>query len=300
MQVVLYGGPECRTVAAMIERVTALHAWGFETVWFPQTAGLDTITALAAVGQAVPQVALGTAVVPIQGRHPITLAQQALTLASVAGESPVTIGLGVTHAELSEGWYRIPYRGIVDVCDEFLQLMSRFLQPERQADFRGDHFGANVTIEVEGPTPSLMLAALGPRMLDLAGRLTDGTVTWMVGPRGLQDHIVPALSESAERAGRPSPQVVVGTHVCVTDDVSSARDRLNAMMGGSNLFASYQRTLAAEQVDDAADLALYGPEERVREGVARLHHAGATALMASVVGTPAEQERTLDLLRTMR
>ena len=103
--------------------------------------------------------------------------EQALTVADAAGSGRFTLGVGVTHGVVSEAWYGIPYRGIVDVCREELQALAALLSPERKVDLAGEHLTARFTLGMATPSPGLMLAALGPRMLDLAGSLCDGTVT---------------------------------------------------------------------------------------------------------------------------
>ena len=109
----IYGGSDATTVSEVVARVRAAADEGFPAFWLPQTAGLDALTALAVAAREVPSIGLGTAVVPVQGRHPIPLAQQALTLSDAAGEGRVTLGIGVTHKPVSEGWYGIPYSSVV-------------------------------------------------------------------------------------------------------------------------------------------------------------------------------------------
>ncbi|MBM3693201.1 MAG: LLM class flavin-dependent oxidoreductase, partial [Actinobacteria bacterium] len=236
---------------AWARRATAA---GFDALWFPQVMGLDALTTIAVVAGDVPDVHLGTAVVPIQGRHPLPLALQALTVAGVAGPGRCTVGLGVTHAAVSEGWFGIPYRGIVDACTEVLAALGALLGPERRADLDGAHVRVHASALVDAPTPSVMLAGLAPRMVDLAGTATDGTITWMTGPATLGRDITPALRAAAARAGRPEPRVVVGIPVCVTDDPDGARDRVRALMERSASMPAYARQLAAEGLTDPVDL----------------------------------------------
>jgi F420-dependent oxidoreductase-like protein len=279
-----------------VERVRAAADEGFGRIWFPQTASLDALTALAVAGDRVPGIRLGTAVVPIQGRHPIPLAQQALTVADAAGPGRFTLGVGVTHGVVSEGWYGIPYRGIVDVCGEELQALAALLSPERKVDLVGGRLTARFTLGMATPPPGLMLAALGPRMLDLAGSLCDGTVTWMTGPVALARDIVPRIGAAAARAGRPAPEIVVGLAVCATDDTEDARARIRPALAGAATMPSYRRMVAAEGVADPVDLGLIGDEAALGERLAQLEKAGATELMANVVGTPEERARTRGFL----
>lgn len=278
---------------AWARRATAA---GFDALWFPQVMGLDALTTIAVVAGDVPDVHLGTAVVPIQGRHPLPLALQALTVAGVAGPGRCTVGLGVTHAAVSEGWFGIPYRGIVDACTEVLAALGALLGPERRADLDGAHVRVHASALVDAPTPSVMLAGLAPRMVDLAGTATDGTITWMTGPATLGRDITPALRAAAARAGRPEPRVVVGIPVCVTDDPDGARDRVRALMERSASMPAYARQLAAEGLTDPVDLVVLGAEAEVTERLAAYRAAGMTELCANLVGSAEERARTTAFL----
>jgi F420-dependent oxidoreductase-like protein len=290
MEIGLFAGSDMATVDAAVERARHAADLGFDTIWFPQTASLDALTVLAVIGREVDRIHLGTAVVPIQGRHPIPLALQALTVADIVG-GRFTLGLGVTHAVVSEGWFGIPYRGIVDVCAEVLDAVGPLLSKQRQADVTGAHVTAHLTTPMTADPPGLVLAGLGPRMVDLAGRATDGTVTWMTGPVGLGD-LVPRLRAAAEGAGRGAPRVIVGIPVCVTDDVAAARERLAPLLARGAMMPSYRRLVATEEVADPVDLVLLGDEAAVSERLAALAAAGMTELCANVVGVPEEQDRT--------
>jgi F420-dependent oxidoreductase-like protein len=296
----LWAGHDATTVAELSRRVEAAVALGHGAVWVPQTTSLDTITALAVVADRVPDVHLGTAVVPIQGRHPIPLALAALTAADAAGPGRFTLGVGVTHAPVSEGWFGIPYSSVVGLAAETLEALAGLLSPERTCRVEGEHLTARMTVGVEVAPPGFVVAALGPRMLDLAGRLTDGTVTWMTGPRTLASTVVPHLTAAADAAGRPAPRVVVGLPVCVTDDPVGARERLRPLVTGPMAMASYRRQVATEGLDDPADLVVLGDEEEVATRVEALAAAGATELLANVVGEPGERERTLAVLARLR
>lgn len=269
---------------------------GFDTLWFPQVMGLDVLVALAVVGREVPDVHLGTAVVPIQGRHPLPLALQALTVTSAAGPGRVTVGLGVTHAAISEGWMGIPYRGIVDACAEVVTALNGLLGPDRRADVDGAHVTVHAAAMIDAPAPSLMLAGLAPRMVGLAGSRTDGTITWMTGPTTLGRDITPALRAAAERAGRDAPRVVVGIPVCVTDDDAGARARVASLMARSASMPAYARQMAAEGLTDPVDLVVLGDEDAVSARLDAYRAAGMTELCANVVGSPDEQARTTEFL----
>jgi F420-dependent oxidoreductase-like protein len=299
MAISAWAGSDLKSVEDVVTAAKAAADAGFDTVWLPQTLSVDALTALAVAAQVVSGIRMGTAVVPIQGRHPIPLAQQALTVAQVAGPGRFTLGIGVTHPLVSEGWYGIPYRQVVELCREELEALVGLLGPDRQSAVEGAQLISRAGLTIEGPAPSLVVAALGPRMLELAGTLADGTVTWMTGPATLRAKVVPVLREAAARAGRPEPRVIAGLPVSVTDDPAAARDRIRPRIEGAGQMPSYRRQLSLEGLEDLADLALIGDADEVAGRVAALAELGVTELMADVFGTPDEKATTVSVLAAL-
>src|SRR4051794_5800695 len=213
MRVGLFGRSGGTSVATAVDEAAKAAQDGFGAFWYPQVAGLDALTTLAVIAREVPDVHLGTSVVPIQGRHPLPLALQALTVADAAGPGRFTLGVGVTHAVVSEGWFGVPYRGIVDVCAETLAALDGLLSPARRADVDGSHVSVHAAVPLAVSPPGLVLAALAPRMVELAGSSTDGTVTWMTGPKTLAEEITPRLRAAAQAAGRAAPRIIVGAQI---------------------------------------------------------------------------------------
>jgi F420-dependent oxidoreductase-like protein len=292
----VWGGSDTTTVDDVVARVRAAASEGFPSIWFPQTAGLDALTALAVAAVSVPAIRLGTAVVPIQGRHPIPLAQQALTVADAAGPGRFTLGVGVTHAVVSEGWYGVPYRDVVALCEEELEALDGLLSTRRQADVEGARLTARLKLSVPVAPPGLVVAALGPRMLRLAGRFSDGTVTWMTGPRTLERQVVPQITAAATEAGRPPPRVIAALPICVTSEREEARDRIRPILSGAARMPSYARQLATEGLDDPVDIACIGDEAEVTGRLSSLAGTGVTELLANVIGTEEEVARTRSFL----
>lgn len=144
--------------------------------------------------------------------------------------------------------------------------------------------------------PSVLVAAMGPRMVELAGELSDGAVTWMTGPKTLGEHIVPALTEAAAGAGRPAPRIVAGLPVCVTDTPDDVRTRIAEQFALAGQVPEYRATLDREGAAGPQDVAIAGTETEVTQALARLRDAGVTEFMAVPYGTTVEQNRTIDLL----
>ena len=195
---------------------------GFGTVWSAQALGWDALTALAVAGALVPDLALGTAVVPTPQRHPLTLASQALTVQAVTGNR-LTLGIGAGIGRMVESMFGLPAGRPARRMREYVSALRPLLRGEA-VDYRGETLTAVGAVSVSGAhAPPLLLAALGPEMLRVAGELADGAVTWMAGPRTLADHVVPTVTRAAETAGRPAPRILAGVIVCVTDDEEGAR-----------------------------------------------------------------------------
>jgi F420-dependent oxidoreductase-like protein len=290
-----FAGSDAPSVDAAVARAAEARDAGFDTFWLPQVTGLDALVALAVVAREVRDLRLATAVVPIQGRHPLPLALAALTVADAAGPGRFTLGLGVTHPTVSEGWFGVPYRGIVDACVETLDALRGLFSNERRADLDGSHVTIHASTAIRADAPEVVLAAMGPRMVALAGSRADGTLTWMTGPAGVGT-IAAGLRDAAEAAGRAAPRVAVGIPVCVTDDPVAARARLAPIMERSASMPAYRRQIELEGVAQPVDLAVVGDEQSVGAHLQRFVDAGMTELCANLLGTPDDKARTAAFL----
>jgi 5,10-methylenetetrahydromethanopterin reductase len=280
----------------LVEEVRRAEAAGFDAVWSSQIFGYDALTALAVAGAAVPRIGLGTAVVPVYPRHPIMLAGQALTVQAATG-GRLTLGIGLSHQMVIEGFFGYSFEKPYRYMSEYLDALVPLLRGEA-ASADGEVVRAHTAgpLQVGAPAPRLLLAALGTKMLELAGRVADGTTTWMVGPATLASHIVPTITRAAEEAGRPAPQVAVGLPVCVTDDPDSAREHAATTFSIYGHLPSYRAMLDRERAAGPADVAIVGNEDEVLERLAAIEAAGATEFQAGVFGSDELRARTLQLL----
>ena len=299
MRIGIHGGISGRQPNAVDEMVstarTALDA-GL-AFWVPQLSDVDALTALAAVGREVPDVELGTAVVPTYPRHPLVMAMQALTV-QAATRGRLTLGIGLSHRIVIEGAYGLSFDKPVRHMREYLEILMPVLQTGR-VDFTGEELSAHTFSPVrvgDAEAPQVVVAALGTQMLNLAGRLADGTALWMVGPRTLADHVVPTITKAAEAAGRPAPKVVVGLPVSVTADPDAARENAAATLTIYNSLPSYRAMLDKEGAGGPADVAIVGDEESVAAQLHNLESLGATDLSLPVFGSSEERSRTMALL----
>ena len=194
-----------------VQLVIDAEADGLDSFWYAQVVGIDALTMIAVAGQRTNRIKMGTAVVPTFPRHPMPVAQQALTAQAATG-GRLALGLGVSHRPAVEGNYGLPFEKPALQMREFLTVV-RDLVYKGTVDFTGQVFRASGTLR--GPEASpfpILIAALGPRMLRIAGELTEGTITWMVGLKTLETHIVPRINAAARashqrcRRSRRSPQ----------------------------------------------------------------------------------------------
>ena len=272
---------------------TAAEAAGFTSFWFPQVPGyLDAMTAVALLGQVTSRIELGTAVVPVQTRHPMILAQQALTTqAACAGR--FTLGLGASHDWIINGQLGLPYdRPVREIRDRLQVLTAAFAGPGT-VDVENDTFRVHSPVDVtDGRPAAVLLAALGPAMLRIAGERADGTILWMADERAIGEHVVPRITAAAGAAGRTAPRIVAGVPValCSPADVDVARREASEVLGHAHFSPNYVRLLEHGDADDVGDTMAAGDEATVLERLHRYRDAGVTDLAARVVPLGADPE----------
>jgi len=290
------GGGRPASLDQMVEQVAGLANQGFHTAAFAQLSGMDVLSLIAVAGRSVPRIEFETAVVPIYGRHPVALAQQALT-AQAATQGRLVLGLGLSHKPVVEQRWGLSFERPAEYMHEYLQVLLPLLHGEA-VEFTGKRLKTNAQITVaETSAPSVVLAALGERMLRIAGELTDGTALWMVGPKTLESHIMPTISKAATAAGRPAPRIFAGLPICVTNDPAAARERAARSLANYGQLPSYRAMLDKEGADGPADVMLVGSESEVERQLGRLEDAGATDFTAAPMGSRDDQARTFQFLQ---
>ncbi len=290
MRLGLMVGPERGRYATKVERLRRDAAWaeaaGFSTVWIPQIPDeFDALTAAAIIGAATERIEIGTAVVPIQPRHPIALAQQAVSVQAVCA-GRLRLGLGVSHHWIVEDMWGIPYRRPLAAMRDQLDVLDQALIGCGPVDLDNDSFNVHMSLDVTdiGPTP-VLLAALGPRMLDLAGDRTDGTILWMADEAAIESHVAPRLNGAAERAGRSAPRIVAGVPVCLCADseIAVATERTNRLLSEAEISPNYQQLLDHGSAREVGDLLAAGSEESVVKRLRSFADAGATDVSIRIV-----------------
>jgi len=286
------------TVEGQVQSVINAENDGFDSIWFGQIFGPDVLTVLALAGQKTSRIELGTSVVPTYPRHPHMLAAQALTV-QAASNGRFNLGIGLSHAPVVEGMWGLSYERPAAHMREYLSVLLPLIR-EGRTSFSGEFFRVNATVQVPVPKPPpVLIAALAPVMLRMAGEMTDGTITWMVGPKALEGHIVPRITKAANEAGRPAPRVVVGLPIAVTDDPEGAKERAARSFQVYGTLPNYKRMLDIEGVGGPADVAIVGAESEVEKQLRDLASAGATDFLAGMFPVGDDVQASLGRTRTL-
>lgn len=284
----------------IVRAAKQVESAGLDNLWMANIFSFDAITTLAIVGRETSRIGLGTAVTPTFPRHPTALAQQALTTAA-ATHNRFTLGIGLSHKVVIETMLGLSYDQPAKHMREYLDVLMPLLRGET-LNYQGDLYrvgGLALNVPGASSVPTVV-AALGPRMLRVAGELADGTNTWMVGPKTMEHHIVARLSAAAEAAGRPSPTVVGGLPVVLTNKPDDARQRIAEMLTVYGQLPSYRAMLDREGVDGPADIALVGDENLLRGEIERFRSAGVTDFNAAIMAVDdGAYERTLSFLASV-
>ena len=289
------------TVDSIVTLAKRAEAAGFASLWMAHIRSIDAIAALGVAGRETSRIELGTAVTPTYPRHPMAMAQQALTTAQLCGQRFV-LGIGLSHQRVVEGMLGLSYAQPVRHMREYLSVLRPLLRVE-MVNFEGELYRiANLQIDVPGVVDvPVVVAALGEQMLRLTGRVADGTSTWMTGPQTLATHIRPTLAAAAAAAGRPVPRIIAGLPIVLTDEVDAAREKIARSLAIYGQLPSYRAMLEREGHRGPGDAALVGDEAQLREQLRRLRDAGVTDFNASIAEVdPGAFDRTFDFLAAVR
>ena len=290
MRIGMMVGPERGRYASKVDRLRADARWaeeaGLSTVWIPQIPDeFDALTAAALVGVETSRIEIGTAVVPVQPRHPIALAQQALSVQAVC-EGRLSLGLGVSHHWIIDEMLGLPYERPVATMRAHLDVLQPAFRGPGTVDVENDLFRVHNPLDITDVTPTpVLIAALGPRMLQLCGERTDGTILWMADERAIGSHVVPSLTKAAEAAGRPVPRVVAGIPICLCgdDEIDAAVARTNRILSEADVSPNYQKLLDHGDAREVGDILAAGSEATIEKRLRSFADAGVTDISVRVV-----------------
>ena len=284
---------------AVITAVRDAADAGVRRAWLPQVFSGEALTIIAVAGREVPGIEFGTAVIPTYPRHPLVLADQALTTAAALGGGRLHLGIGLSHQLVIEGMLGMAFEKPALHMREYLSALRPALEGQPVA-VKGETLRANTLMgplkaDDAGPVP-ILVAALGPALLRVAGELADGTLTWMAAPQVIGDRIAPSITAAAEAAGRARPRVGVGLPVAVTNDVDAALERAATSYAIYGTLPSYRRLLDEAGVDGPAGVVIAGDGDEVVGRIRALADVGATEFLASPIGSRAVRQETLRVL----
>lgn len=259
---------------------------GFASFWFPQVPGyLDALTAVALLGQVTERIEIGTAVVPIQTRHPMIMAQQALTT-QVACAGRFTLGIGPSHHWIIADQLGLPYDRPARLVADYLEVLEAAFAGPGPVTAENENYRVRSPVDVtDAFEMPVLIAALGPTMLRIAGERTDGTILWMADERAIGDYVVPRINKAADSVGRKGTRVVAGVPValCSAHDVDGARRYASELLGHADFSPNYVRLLEHGDAQDVGDTMAAGDESTILTRLRRYCDAGVTDLAVRVV-----------------
>jgi F420-dependent oxidoreductase-like protein len=300
-------GPERARYATKVDRLRRDARWaeeaGLASVWIPQIPDeFDALTAATLAGAETSRIEIGTAVVPVQPRHPIALAQQALSVQAVCG-GRLTLGLGVSHHWVVDEMLGLPYERPAATLRAHLDVLDQALRGPGLVDVHNELFRVHNPLDITDITPTpVLLAALGPVMLRLAGERADGTILWLADERAIGSHVAPRITRAAETAGRPAPRIVAGVPVCLCRDaeVDAAVERARRILAEAEVSPNYQRLLDHGDARDVGDILAAGSESAIEKRLRAFADAGATDISVRVVPLGDGRDELLQSLRRTR
>jgi F420-dependent oxidoreductase-like protein len=279
MRIGITGGGS--TADRIIQQAVDAEADGFSSLWYASAVFGDPLVAMALAGRATSTIELGTSVLQTYTCHPVLQANRGASTAAAMGRPGLTIGVGPSHAPAIEGAYGLSYDHVGAHTEEYVTVLGSLLRGEG-VDHRGEHFRVNIPAVAPMPQPvSLMLSALAPRLLRVAGELTDGTILWMANARSIDVHVAPRIHAAATAAGRPAPRIVAGLPVAVHDDEAEARETAAQVFAGYGVLPNYRRILDIGGAAGPADAAIVGNEASVTAQIEALFDAGTTDVWAA-------------------
>jgi len=214
-----------------------------------------------------------------------------------------TLGIGVSHDWVVEGMLGLSYERPAHQMRTYLEVLNPALRGPGTVEVENDRYRVNSPIDVTDHAPNpVLLAALGPVMLRIAGEHVSGTVLWLADERAVAEHVVPRITKAAEAAGNPPPRVVAGIPVaiCPNDEVDEARAWANKVLGHSEFCANYQQLLDRGDASSEGDILAAGDEAAVLGRIRAFRDAGATDLAVRPLALGrSRQERLESRQRTL-
>ncbi|OBK87538.1 LLM class F420-dependent oxidoreductase [Mycolicibacter sinensis] len=274
-------GDMARKVTKLIADIEWADEAGLDTAWMPQVPDdFDLLTMVALMASHSTRIELGTAVVPLQAQHPIALARQALSVNAISG-GRLALGVGPSHHWIIRDMLGLPYDKPAAYTRDYLEVLNAALAGPGPVDVENSNFTVhNPTALGAEPKMPVLVAALGPVMLQIAGEHADGTSLWMADEKAIAEHIAPKINKAAADAGKPAPRIVAGIPVtlCANSEIEAAKERANRILAEAETSPNYQRLLDRGSARDVGDLCAAGDEESILKRFKQFADAGVTDL----------------------
>lgn len=274
-------GDMARKVKKLVSDIEWAESAGLDTAWMPQVPDdFDCLAMVALMAAHTSRIELGTAVVPLQAQHPIALARQALSVHAMAG-GRLALGVGPSHHWIIRDMLGLPYEKPAGYTRDYLEVLSAAVSGPGPVDVENGNFTVHnpTALGAETPLP-VLVAALGPVMLQLAGEHADGTVLWMADEKAIGDHIAPKITKAAADAGKPAPRIVAGIPVCLcaNSEIDAAKERANRILSEAETSPNYQKLLDRGDARNVGDLCAAGDMEQIQRRFQMFADAGVTDL----------------------
>lgn len=283
-----------RSIEDLRSRILHAERLGYDAVGLPQIAARDPLVTLAAVAPHTTRIRLGTGIVPIWTRTPVALAQEASVLQEIC-EGRFVLGIGVGHPILIESWHGTPFAKPVRAMRDYLTILRSLLRTGG-VDHQGTIFRSSFAFMGYQPADvPILIAALGPRMAQLAGELADGAILWLSSPRHIREVVIPNLKIGAERAGRSIDDLEIFGCLFAAPgpDRQSARDAIRQQLLTYMQLPYYRTVVEASGFEaDIHDFDIKLKGGLIPEALAALSDALIDEIAAT--GSPEEIAETLE------
>ncbi|MBS20177.1 MAG: LLM class F420-dependent oxidoreductase [Chloroflexi bacterium] len=210
------------TLQEQIDEIVQCENDGLDSVWAACINDVDSLTMLALAAEKTSKIEIGTAVERVYQKHPLSMAQQALTVQKIA-QGRFRLGIGLSHKPLVENLWNLTFHSPAKFMREYLTIINS-LNTTGSSDFKGEFTGLTIGLTMQDRVEvPVLIAAMGKMMLKISGEMTDGTLLWMTGNKTIEQHIAPIINEAASNSNKSNPRVVAMNPVLVTDDIETAK-----------------------------------------------------------------------------
>lgn len=242
---------QTKRVDRAVEQIVDAEARGFHAAWMPQVTGFDALTVLAMAAARTERILLGTSVVPTWPRHPVVMAQQALTVSQVS-DGRFRLGIGPSHVPVIEGMYGLTFDKPIRHVAEYVTVVKA-LATEGSASFQGQQYRVAMGVDIPDARMPVMISVLSEQMCRAAGRHADGAITWLAPPSYIASTVAPLVREGAEAAGREPPPVICQVPATAATDADAVRKSVRRLFAIYPMLPFYNAMMQKAGLPGAAE-----------------------------------------------